>query len=124
MPRHRLLPIAILGGAVLIVVYYLFDPCTWWTPKCPFKLWTGYSCPACGAQRAFHAALHFDLAGAVRYNLFLVIGLPYLAAAIASRVWHGRVGEVLHRVVVSRVTVYSYVALFFVWWVVRNLLNL
>jgi len=123
MTYRRLLLVGACGIG-LIVIYYLFDPCTWWTPKCPFKLWTGYSCPACGAQRALHAALHLDFGAAVGYNLFLIVGLPYLAAAIMSRVSHGRIGFVLRRVVGSRIVVYGYIALFFVWWIVRNILGI
>ena len=48
-------------------------------PACPFKLLTGWNCPACGGLRMTHDLLHGDLAAAVVDNVFLLIGLPVLA---------------------------------------------
>ena len=47
-------------------------------PACPFKLLTGWNCPACGGLRMTHDLLHGDLAGAAVDNAFLLIGLPLL----------------------------------------------
>ena len=47
-------------------------------PPCPFKLLTGWNCPACGGLRMTHDLLHGDLAAAVVDNVFLLIGLPVL----------------------------------------------
>ncbi|MDE6139769.1 MAG: DUF2752 domain-containing protein [Alistipes sp.] len=124
MARNKLRPVIIVCGIALIVVYYWLDPCTWWTPKCPFKLWTGYSCPACGAQRALHAALHLDFYAAVRCNLFLIIGLPYLSAAVVSHLSGRRYAVTLRRIVASKPIVWSYLFMFFIWWIVRNILQM
>ena len=48
-------------------------------PACPFKLLTGWNCPACGGLRMTHDLLHGDLSAAVVDNVFLLIGLPVLA---------------------------------------------
>jgi hypothetical protein len=48
-------------------------------PGCPFKLLTGWNCPACGGLRMTHDLLHGDLAAAVADNVFLLVGLPLLA---------------------------------------------
>lgn len=48
-------------------------------PPCPFKLLTGWNCPACGGLRMTHDLLHGDLAAAVVDNVFLLVGLPALA---------------------------------------------
>ena len=47
-------------------------------PPCPFKLLTGWNCPACGGLRMTHDLLHGDLAAAVVDNVFLLVGLPVL----------------------------------------------
>jgi hypothetical protein len=48
-------------------------------PICPFRLLTGWNCPACGGLRMIHDVLHGDLAAAVTDNLFLLVGIPVLA---------------------------------------------
>ena len=48
-------------------------------PPCPFHAMTGLFCPGCGATRALHALLHFDLPQALAMNPLLVLCLPLLA---------------------------------------------
>ena len=59
-------------------------------PPCPFKLLTGWNCPACGGLRMTHDVLHGDIAAAVVDNVFLLIGLPLLAAWVLWRRRHGQ----------------------------------
>jgi hypothetical protein len=54
-------------------------------PPCPFKAMTGWNCPACGGLRMTHDLLHGDLAAAVVDNVFLLVGLPLLAAWLVMR---------------------------------------
>jgi Protein of unknown function (DUF2752) len=54
-------------------------------PPCPFKAMTGWNCPACGGLRMTHDVLHGDLGAAVVDNVFLLIGLPLLAAWLVMR---------------------------------------
>jgi hypothetical protein len=49
-------------------------------PPCPFKLLTGWNCPACGGLRMTHDLLHGDVAAAVVDNVFLLVGIPVLVA--------------------------------------------
>jgi Protein of unknown function (DUF2752) len=58
-------------------------------PACPFKALTGWNCPACGGLRMTHDVLHGDFAAAVVDNVFLLIGLPLLAAWLLVR-WRRR----------------------------------
>lgn len=96
-----------------------------WMPKCALKLLTGYDCPGCGATRALHAALHGDLAAAIRYNFFLVAGLGYaILVAAASWLPVSRRHERLRRAVLGRTAGWIYVTLFFAWWIVRNILGI
>jgi hypothetical protein len=54
-------------------------------PGCPFKLATGWNCPACGGLRMTHDLLHGDLGAAVVDNVFLTFGLPLLAIWLLVR---------------------------------------
>ena len=80
---------ALLGGALAYVG--LADPHKpdFVFPACPFKLLTGWNCPACGGLRMTHDLLHGDLAAAAVDNIFLMIGLPVLVAWIVVR-WRSR----------------------------------
>jgi hypothetical protein len=49
-------------------------------PPCPFKLLTGWNCPACGGLRMTHDLLHGNLAAAVVDNVFLLVTIPALIA--------------------------------------------
>jgi hypothetical protein len=54
-------------------------------PVCPFRLLTGWNCPACGGLRMIHDVLHGDLAAAITDNIFLLVGIPMLAGWILLR---------------------------------------
>lgn len=54
-------------------------------PACPFKMLTGWNCPACGGLRMTHDLLHADLGAAVVDNVFLLIGIPALLAWLLWR---------------------------------------
>jgi hypothetical protein len=54
-------------------------------PVGPFKALTGLNCPACGGLRMTHDVLHGDLGAAVVDNVFLLVGLPLLAAWLLVR---------------------------------------
>lgn len=89
-------------------------------PKCLFRLLTGYDCPGCGSQRAFHALLHGRLAEAWGYNPYLFFAVPagaVLIAAEAMRRSHPR----LHRTLVNPLSATIILAATIAWWVFRNL---
>jgi hypothetical protein len=83
-------------------------------PPCPFKLLTGWNCPACGGLRMTHDLLHGDVSAAVVDNFFLLTGLPLLLAWL---LWRWRTQRPLMDGVVCTVLVVAAVA----WTVVRNL---
>ena len=59
-------------------------------PPCPFRLLTGWYCPACGGLRMTHDLLHGDLAAAAVDNVFVLIALPLLAIWSVWRISRGR----------------------------------
>lgn len=83
-------------------------------PPCPFKLMTGWDCPACGGLRMTHDLLHGDVSAAVVDNVFALVGLPVLAIWIVAR-WR------LGRRIFPAPAVVAIVAAVLVWTVVRNL---
>ncbi|MEE6163548.1 MULTISPECIES: DUF2752 domain-containing protein [unclassified Mycolicibacterium] len=83
-------------------------------PPCPFRLMTGWNCPACGGLRMTHDVLHGDLGAAVVDNAFALVGLPLLAAWILVR-W--RLGKPIFPA--SAVATILVAAV--IWTVVRNL---
>lgn len=77
----KLLKISSIAAAtavamLLIYYYYTHDPSTAPAPKCMFKLLTGWDCPGCGSQRAFHAILHGNFAAAWHFNPFIYFAVP------------------------------------------------
>jgi hypothetical protein len=82
-------------------------------PVCPFRLLTGWNCPACGALRMTHDVLHGDLAAAVNDNVLLLLGIPVLAVWILLR----RRGKSLLTMLAAPTVVITMLA----WTVVRNL---
>jgi hypothetical protein len=83
-------------------------------PPCPFKLLTGWNCPACGGLRMTHDLLHGDLAAAIVDNVFLLVGLPALLAWVVVR-W--RTG----RPIVTMPAIAVIAVLAIAWTVVRNM---
>ena len=121
-------PVIIIGLVVvgIIVIYSFFDPAKYvWMPKCPFHLLTGWNCPACGLQRALHALLHGHFSQALSYNYFFIISIPYAVALIISEVLKslhsgGRFVSIVEHPLLARL----YIVLFFIWWIVRNVLGI
>jgi hypothetical protein len=83
-------------------------------PVCPFRLLTGWNCPACGGLRMTHDLLHGDLAAAITDNVFLLVGIPLLAGWILLR--HRR-GKSLPPRPAAAIAMIAMLA----WTVVRNL---
>lgn len=120
--RTRIVVLLVVGAAVCAsVLYYRIDPGhSIWAPKCMFRFFTGWDCPACGGQRALHAALHGRWAAAVRYNPFLLISLPYFCAVAYTTFSTSRRAQYLKCAVQHPWAIKTYVILFFGWWIVRN----
>jgi Protein of unknown function (DUF2752) len=65
----------LLGGLALV---YKFSPNEYsFYPRCPVYLTTHWLCPGCGATRALHALLHFDLRSALHYNALFTLLAPF-----------------------------------------------
>ena len=107
---------ALFLGASLLIIYYFYDPVTTsWAPKCP----------GCGLQRALHALLQGRFVEAIHYNYFLLFGIPYLFLfGLRALLPVSNSKRRLTRVIEDRRLILTYVVLFFVWLVVRNILHI
>ena len=83
-------------------------------PPCPFRLLTGWNCPACGGLRMTHDLLHGEVGAAVIDNVFLLVGLPLLAIWAIWRIRRGERAFPLSAIAVIAVAALS-------WTVIRNL---
>ena len=82
-------------------------------PPCPFKMITGWNCPACGGLRMTHDLLHGDVGSAVVDNVFVLVALPLLTGWL---VWRWRSGRKSFPVP----AVVTMVVVAVIWTVVRN----
>lgn len=82
-------------------------------PTCPFKLLTGWDCPACGGLRMTHDLLHGDLGAAVVDNVALLVGLPVLLAWV---LWCRSTGRRVFTMPVTAVIVVIAIS----WTIARN----
>jgi hypothetical protein len=83
-------------------------------PVCPFRLLTGWNCPACGGLRMVHDVLHGDLTAAISDNVLLLVGIPLLAGWILLRRRRGEWPLTLPAAATVMITLLA-------WTVVRNL---
>lgn len=108
----------------LAVVYAVFNPAEYvFFPRCPFKLLTGLDCPGCGSQRAVHNLLRFNIGGALRENILLVVFIPYLITSFIfdsvkdpsprMAVWRKRLFGIK--------AIWVVLAVILVFWVLRNI---
>ena len=67
----------VAAGAVLLL-YFFVEPKNGNLPKCLFHELTGFYCPGCGGQRAFHALLNGHFLTAISFNLLFVLLLPFI----------------------------------------------
>lgn len=105
---------------------YMFDPVRYTLmPKCMFKVMTGWSCPGCGLQRGIHALLHGHLFEALSYNYFFVLSIPYALALCLERFFlPTQIALRWRSVLEHRCAIWTYIVIYFIWWVLRNLLGI
>ena len=77
--KYLLITVAAFFVATVLFIFFYIDPNVYPIfPKCPFLIVTGFECPGCGSQRAFHQLLHLNIASAFRQNPIVVLYLPYI----------------------------------------------
>ena len=125
--NHKIVITIILAIIVIITfsVYLSFDPITngKFFPKCPVWLLTGYYCPSCGSQRAFHALLNGEFAHAIHFNYFLLFGIPFFSLLIIAILFRKKLPK-LYGFMCGRYGAYTYLTFYLAWFILRNILHL
>ncbi|MDE6555844.1 MAG: DUF2752 domain-containing protein [Duncaniella sp.] len=106
------------------MIYYMIDPVGEggrFMPKCTMKALTGWECPGCGFQRAVHALLHGQFIDAFLCNPFLWLVIPYVVALVVS---NAAGAKNLYSRLSSPTACYIYIAAYFGWWILRNVIGL
>lgn len=116
--------VAVAATAIVLVClclyYYTNDPDTTFSFKCTFKVLTGYDCPGCGSQRAFHAFLHGEFVKAWTYNPLVFFAVPtgvYYLIVEAGRYRWPR----LHAASVNPIVLIVFFVAVLSFWIGRNL---
>ncbi len=123
MRRSLLLVVAGLVMLVLGFIYYALDPSTSDAfPRCSFLSLTGYKCPGCGSQRAVHALLNGDVAGAFRYNALLMIAVPWMGLCLFAESRRTRNPRLYARLN-PELLMSLFLALTLSWWLLRNIFD-
>ena len=120
--KKVVITIAIIVLTMMAIVYFSVNPeNSVYMPKCIIKQLTGFDCPSCGVQRAVHAILHGDVVKAISYNPFFVIAVPYFLLVLYATIFKNAFAQRMRRIVLHRYALYSYIILFFAWWIARNI---
>ena len=95
MPPKHLYTISALLSAIALL---WLAAALLWTPSalttvCPFRLATGWPCPACGSTRAVVAILRGDFGEALRLNPYGYVLCALAATVIPLLVWDGVTGR-------------------------------
>ena len=117
--------VGLLLTAILLLLLWVDPAESVWMPKCPVKLLTGLNCPGCGGQRAAHALLQGNIAGALHYNWFLLYAVPYLLILVVERFFlRGEWQREVRRWAENKYVVWFYIVSYCVWFVVRNVMKI
>ncbi len=126
MNRKRVL-LYLLVFVVIVVfvgIYFLFDPTNnLLFPKCVFYTVTGYKCPGCGSQRAIYHLLHFNISGALKENLLLVLTIPLVLLLVYAEAVRTKKSDFYIKVHSLKLIV-GYFVLVLLWGVFRNVFGL
>jgi hypothetical protein len=68
--------LAVLALSITAFYFYWNPAENSFLPSCLFNNLTGFYCPGCGGQRAFHAILHGDFIEAFHDNFLIFIIIP------------------------------------------------
>lgn len=107
---------------LLVAVYYAVTPDSGLYPRCLFLQLTGWQCPGCGSQRAIHALMHGDWAGAWSYNRALPFIVALMVVAAVAGAMPSRLPR-LHRALSSRKVLLAVLLLIVAWTVARNVVH-
>jgi hypothetical protein len=123
MRRSLIIILAVAALLVFGFIYYALDPSQSDVfPRCTFLTLTGYKCPGCGSQRAIHALMHGDIAGAFRFNALLLISIPWITLCLYAEAQRTRNPRLYARLN-SPLLIWLFLVMVLLWWLLRNIFN-
>ena len=123
MRRSLVIVLVLVALLVFGVIYFAIDPSTSGLfPRCTFLSLTGYKCPGCGTQRAIHALLHGDVAGAFKYNALVLVAIPWIALCLYAESRRLRNPRLYARLN-APLLIWLFLAMVLLWWLLRNIFN-
>jgi hypothetical protein len=106
-----------LGAAYV----FWFEPGkTGFFPRCPFRFFTGLTCPGCGSTRALHQLLHGHLHTAFMLNPLFVIALPFLFYAFLRHTTFSLQGKPPRPNALPAAWIYMIFVVVVSFWIFRN----
>ncbi len=90
------------------------------SPVCPFRALTGFTCPGCGTTRGLHQLLHGNLAAAFQLNPLFVVSLPFLVYALLSYSNTVMRGRPIRRNTLQAKYIWALFGIVLLFWVFRN----
>jgi hypothetical protein len=90
-------------------------------PKCMSYTVLGLHCPGCGLTRAAHSLLNGQIRQSLAYNLWLLPALTYFSLICLRWGWQWAWGQPLKSWKWPKILVWSGVAMFMLYGVVRNI---
>ncbi len=108
----------LFAGAVYV---FSFEPGkTGFFPLCPFRFFTGLTCPGCGSTRALHQLLHGQIEAAFMLNPLFVIGAPLLLLGLLRHTKHSFAGTAPRPNAMPSSTLYLIFVVVVSFWIFRN----
>ena len=109
---------------ILVVVgyYFLLNPYEqeYFFISCPFYQISGYQCPGCGSQRAFHELLHLRIFEAIKQNVLFVLAIPYVLVIFYTS-FHQEKYQKLRQILMGNKTLLILLVVAILFGVLRNL---
>ena len=108
----------LFAGAVYV---FSFEPGkTGFFPLCPFRLFTGLTCPGCGSTRALHQLLHGHFEAAFMLNPLFVIAIPLLLFGLLRHTKHSFAGTTPRPNAMPASALYLIFVVVVSFWIIRN----
>lgn len=110
-----------IAAGIILLLYFFYDPRPSKSlfPKCIFHSLTGYHCPGCGTQRAFHAIIHGNIVSALSYNLLFVLLLPVIIYFLLYFIINNKRSKAPF--IYKKYFAYFILSIVLAFWVLRNL---
>lgn len=119
---HRMKRVAFWAALFVIIgfLYSVFVSYAHFGIPCMFHIITGLKCPGCGITASLMSILHFDFYSALKYNMFIPLIIIYILLVFIHTSCHYIKTGKFHLGSGSNVIDIIFLAVFLLWWILRN----